>query len=81
VISPMPEGLSEAQLIQRVQRLESQLRAVYERLGMEWDDGSAGVPPEVVEMARSGDRMRAAKMLSDATGISFVDAQRTVNSL
>ena len=77
----MPSGLTEAQLIDRVHRLESQLAAVYERLGMQWDDGSGGLPPDVVEMARAGNRMRAAKLYAERTGCDFVEAQRVVGRI
>jgi hypothetical protein len=77
----MPPGLSEAQLIDRVQRLESQLAAVYERLGMTYDDGTAGVPTDVVDLARTGNRMRAAKLYAERTGCEFMDAQRVVNRI
>lgn len=77
----MTVGLSEAQLIERVQRLESQLRAVYERLGMHFDDGTEGVPADVVDLARAGNRMRAAQLLSERTGCDFREAQVIVNRI
>jgi hypothetical protein len=77
----MTVGLSEAQLLDRVQRLETQLRAVYEKLGMDYDDGTAGVPPDVVDLARAGNRMRAAKLYSERTGCDFVEAQSVVNRI
>ena len=77
----MTVGLSEAQLIDRVQRLETQLRAVYERLGMDFDDGTAGVPPDVVDLARAGNRMRAAKLYSERMGCDFIEAQAVVNRI
>ena len=77
----MTVGLSEAQLIDRVQRLETQLRAVYERLGMNYEDGTAGVPPDVVDLARAGNRMRAAQLYVERTGCDFVEAQNVVNRI
>ena len=77
----MTVSLSEAQLIDRVQRLETQLRAVYEHLGMDYDDGTAGVPPDVVEMAQAGNRMRAAQLYVERTGCDFVEAQSVVNRI
>ena len=47
LVCAMARGLSDAQLIERVERLEAQLRAVYERLGMAYDDGTGGVPKKV----------------------------------
>ena len=77
----MPPGLSEAQLIDRVQRLESQLAAVYDRLGMPYDDGTAGVDADVVDLARAGNRMRAAQLHSERTGCDFREAQVVVNRI
>ena len=77
----MTVSLSEAQLIDRVQRLETQLRAVYERLGMDYDDGMAGVPPDVIELAQAGNRMRAAQLYVERTGCDFVEAQSVVNRI
>ena len=77
----MSVGLSEAQLIDRVQRLETQLRMVYDRLGMDFDDGTLGVPPDVVDLARAGNRMRAAQLLCERTGCDFIEAQAVVNRI
>ena len=77
----MALALSEAQLQERVERLEAQLRAVYERLGMHYDDGTDGVPHDVVELARAGNRMRAAQLLSERTGVDFREAQVVVNRI
>jgi hypothetical protein len=77
----MPAGLTEAQLIDRVMRLETQLRAVYDRLGMPYDDGTEGVPPDVVDLARAGNRMRAAQIYADRTGCDFREAQSVVNRI
>ena len=77
----MPEGLTDAQIIERLQRLERNLARVAEAAGVELEDPAAGVDPEVAELARQGDRMGAAKLLAERTGVGFVDAQRVVNSL
>jgi hypothetical protein len=77
----MPEGLSDAQLIERLERVERNLRRLAERVGVELEDPAAGLDAEVVELARSGARMGAAKLYADPAGIDFVEAQRVVNSL
>ena len=77
----MPPGLTEAQLIDRVQRLESQLAAVYERLGMSYDDGTTGLPSDVVHLARAGNRMRAAQVYSEWSGCDFREAQAVVSRI
>ena len=77
----MAMGLSEAQLAERVERLESQLRAVYDRLGMQYDDGTEDLPADVVDLARAGNRMRAAQVYSERTGCDFHEAQVVVNRI
>lgn len=77
----MPEGMSEAQMVERILRLEDAVRQICDRLGIVYDDGSAGVSPEVLALARSGDRMRAAKLHAEQTGCDFVSAQKVVNAL
>jgi hypothetical protein len=75
------EGLTDAQIIERLERLERNVRALAESIGVELEDPAAGVDPEVVALARSGDRMGAAKLYAERTGTGFVEAQRVVNSL
>jgi O-acetylhomoserine/O-acetylserine sulfhydrylase-like pyridoxal-dependent enzyme len=75
------EGLTDAQLIERLQRLERNVAKLAAAAGVELDDPAAGIDPAIVELAQSGDRIRAAKLLSERTGTDFVEAQRVVNSL
>ena len=77
----MPEGLTDAQIIERLQRLERNVKLLAERAGVELEDPSAGIDPEVVALARGGDRMQAAKLYAERTGADFVTAQRVVNGL
>ena len=77
----MPEGLTDAQIIERLQRLERNVALIAEHVGVELEDPAAGVTPEVAELARNGDRMAAAKLHVEQTGVDFVEAQRIVNSI
>jgi hypothetical protein len=77
----VPEGLTQAQIVERLQRLERNVRLLAERAGVELEDASAGIDDEIVERARCGDRMGAAKLYAERTGSDFVEAQRIVNSL
>lgn len=77
----MAEGLTDAQVVERLTRIEEQVRRISQHLGLDYDDGSAGVSSEVVELARGGDRMGAAKLYAEQTGADFVEAQRVVNAL
>jgi hypothetical protein len=75
------EGLTDAQLIERLQRLERNVARIAAAVGVELEEPTAGVDREVVELAQSGDRMGAAKLLSERQGLDFAEAQRIVASL
>jgi len=77
----VPEGLSDAQIIERLERLERNVRLLADRAGVELEDPSRGVDPEVVSLAKSGQRMEAAKLYVERTGADFLTAQRVVNAL
>lgn len=77
----MVEGLSEAQIVERLLRLEQQVRELREHAGLVPDERETGIDPEVLALARSGDRMGAAKLHAERTGADFVEAQRVVNAL
>jgi len=74
-------GLAQAQIVERLERLEQAVNALVESTGVEVEDPAAGVDPEVVQLARAGKAMEAAKLHAERTGVSFVDAQRVVADL
>ena len=41
----MVEGLTDAQIIERLLRIEEQVRRISAQLGLEYDDGTAGLSP------------------------------------
>lgn len=77
----MPTGLTDAQIIERLERLERNLQAVAEHVGVQLEDPSDGVDPDVVALAREGRRMEAAKLYAERTGADFVTAQQVVSGL
>ena len=77
----MPEGLTDAQIIERLQRLERNVKLLADRVGVQIEDPSVGVDSDIVELAQSGQRMQAAKLYVERTGADFVSAQRVVNDL
>jgi len=76
----MPQGLTDAQIIKRINRLERNISLIAGHLGIELDDPPTALSSEVIELAKT-DRMRAAKLHSELTGVDFVEAQRVVNQL
>jgi hypothetical protein len=77
----VPEGLTDAQIITRLERLERNVQALAERLGVSLEDPAAGVDTDIVQLARSGDRIGAAKLYAERTGSDFVQAQRVIADL
>jgi hypothetical protein len=75
------EGLTDAQVIARLERLERNVQALAEHIGVSLEDPAVGIDTDVVELARSGDRMAAAKLYAERTGADFVEAQRIVAEL
>jgi hypothetical protein len=76
----MPEGLTDAQIIDKISRLERNVSLIASHLGIELDDPAAAVSQEVAELART-DRIQAAKLHAEQTGVDFVEAQRIVNAI
>jgi hypothetical protein len=67
---------------QRIGRIERQLAHLYDHLGL--DPAAAGpapVPPEVYELARSGQQARAVKAYCEATGVDLAAGSAYVRSL
>jgi hypothetical protein len=68
-------------MIARLERLERNVRALAEHTGVSLEDPAVGIDSDIVELARSGDRMGAAKLYAERTGADFVEAQRVVTEL
>ena len=52
-----------------------------DRLGVSYERPLAEVPPEIVELARSGNTLQAIKRYRELTGASLEDARSVVMSL
>ena len=77
----MSRGLTQAQIVERIERLEQAVNALVDEIAPEVEDPAASVDPEVVKLARDGKRMEAAKLHAEKTGVSFVDAQKAVSAI
>jgi hypothetical protein len=80
-VAAMPEGLSDAQIIERLEWLERNMRMLAERIGAPLEDPADAIDRDIVDLARAGQRMQAAKLYAERTGADFVTAQRVVNGL
>lgn len=77
----MPEGLTQAQIVDRLERLERNVKLLAERAGVEIEDPAGGADADVVQLVRSGQRMEAAKLYAERTGADFMSAQQFVDAL
>jgi hypothetical protein len=73
--------LSEAEITERLDRIEAQLRLLSAQAGIPYGDGIEAIPAEVVALARGDERIKAALRLTEMTGMDFAEAQRLVNRL
>jgi hypothetical protein len=67
-------------LAERLERMEQQLRLLSAQAGIPYDERTA-LPGEVIALARSDERIKAALRLTEMTGIDFGEAQRLVARL
>jgi ribosomal protein L7/L12 len=74
-------GKDVNRIYQRLALIEAQLKKLSEAVGVPYEDASDGVPPEVVELVKNGDRLGAIKLYRELTGASGDDARDLVNSL
>jgi ribosomal protein L7/L12 len=78
--------MDDAALAQRFGAIEQQLKLISEHLGVECPPfagaaGDGGVPAEVLELARGGKEIQAISRLRQLTGMTLVEAKRTVDGL
>jgi hypothetical protein len=57
------------------------VRVLAGRIGVAIEHPAIGIDIEIVELARRGDRMGAAKLYAERAGVDFAAAQRVVNAL
>ncbi|WP_248964530.1 hypothetical protein [Sphaerisporangium perillae] len=69
------------QISERFARIETQLALLSEKLGVPYDPPSAGVPTEVVQLARAGKELEAIKLYRAMTNASLVEAREVVLGL
>jgi len=73
--------MDEAAIYDRLRRLENQVALLSSQAGVAWDDGSAGMPQEIVFMARNGQKMEAIKRYREMTGVGLAEAKNAVERL
>ena len=67
-----------AEIDARLARLEKQMKRLFEHVSLTMDDGTEGVPSEIVELVRQGKKIQAIKRYSELTGVDMTAAQRVI---
>jgi ribosomal protein L7/L12 len=65
----------------RLRKIEAQLALLSGKVGVPYEEPSAGVPADVVALAEAGDQMGAIKRYRELTGAGFEDARDIVIAL
>ena len=65
----------------RIRRLEQQVALLSSQAGLPWDDGTAGMPPQVIALAREGKTIEAIQAYREATGVGLREAKQAVDQL
>ena len=66
---------------ERLAAVESQLKTLSDQAGVSYEEPFAELPPEVIELARSGDKMGAAKRYRELTGADGKEAIEAVGRI
>ena len=66
---------------ERLSAIEHQLKVLSEQAGVSYDEPFAALPPDVLELARSGQKMEAAKLYRELTGADGKEAIEAVGRI
>jgi hypothetical protein len=66
---------------ERLAAIEAQLKILSDGAGVSYDEPLAELPPDVLELARSGDKMAAAKRYRELTGADGKEAIEAVGRI
>ena len=66
---------------ERLSAIESQLKVLSEKAGVSYEEPFAELPPDVLELARSGNKMEAAKLYRELTGADGKEAIEAVGRI
>ena len=68
-------------ILERLSAIESQLKVLSDEAGVDYTAPISEIPEEVVEMARSGDRIKAAQRYRELTGADGKEAMKVVGGI
>jgi hypothetical protein len=68
-------------ILDRLAAIESQLKVLSDNAGVSYTEPMSEIPDEVVELARSGDRVKAAQRYRELTGADGKEAMKVVGGI
>jgi hypothetical protein len=66
---------------ERLSAIEHQLKVLSDQAGVSYDEPFAELPPDVLELARSGQKMEAAKLYRELTGADGKEAIEAIGRI
>ena len=71
------------QVFERLRTIESNLRRVLQANNLEWEEPTAtdGIPDEVLQMIRDGNRIGATQKYRELTGCGLSEANNVVSNI
>jgi hypothetical protein len=68
-------------ILQRLAAIESQLKVLSDQAGVAYTEPMSEIPEDVLELARSGDKLKAAQRYRELTGVDGKEAMRVVGGI
>jgi hypothetical protein len=68
-------------ILSRLAAIESQLKVLSDKAGVSYTEPLSEVPPEVVQLAQSGDKLGAATRYRELTGVDGKEAMKVVGGI
>jgi ribosomal protein L7/L12 len=66
---------------ERLAAIEAQLKTLSDQAGVSYEEPFAELPPDVIELARGGNKMEAAKLYRELTGADGKEAMEAVGRI
>jgi hypothetical protein len=66
---------------ERLAAIEAQLKTLSDQAGVAYEEPFAELPPDVLELARAGNKMEAAKLYRQLTGADGKEAMEAVGRI
>ena len=68
-------------ILQRLSAIESQLKVLSDKAGVSYEEPLSEIPEDVLELARSGDKLKAAQRYRELTGADGKEALKVIGGI